>query len=114
MLNTNRMVWIASLAVLAGAFGAPRPAEAQVDLEGATRLAFNGTFASAAGGGAFGALNAGVSRVLDGGIEVGGDVAAIVSGGVTGVLSLRGGYNFIGESLTVPFVTAGFGTSLGG
>ena len=114
MLNARRVVWIASLAVLVGAFGSPRPAEAQVDLEGATRLAFTGSLTSLAGD-AVGLVNAGLSRVLDGGTEFGGDMFLVVSGGgADGFLFFRGTHNFVRESLTVPFVTAGVGIPLGG
>ena len=109
----SRVVWIASLVVLAVAFVSPQPAEAQVDLGGATRISFSGNITDITNARGFVAM--GASRVTEGGAEFGGDILAnITANGVTGFAFFRGGYNFIGESLTVPFVSFGIGTSLGG
>ena len=109
----SRVVWIASLVVLAVAFVSPQPAEAQVDLGGATRISFSGNITDITNARGFVAM--GASRVTEGGAEFGGDIQAnITANGVTGFAFFRGSYNFIGESLTVPFVSFGIGTSLGG
>ena len=108
-----RFVQTAVFIVLAGAFVSPQPATAQVDLGGATRISFSGSIADITDASGFVAL--GASRVTEGGAEFGGDLLANISeNGVTGFAFVRGGYNFIGESLTVPFVSFGVGTPLGG
>ena len=51
---------------------------------------------------------------MENGFELGGDISGFYSsGGFFGFGFFRGTYNFIGESLTVPFVGAGYGSSLG-
>ena len=107
------IVWVATLVVLAGMFGLPRGAAAQMDLGGATRLAVSGSVPDLLDP-EQGFVNVGASRVTEGGAELGGDISASFSAsGVSGFGFFRGGYNFIGESLTVPFVTGGVGTPLG-
>ena len=110
----KRIVWVATLVVLAGLFGSPRGAAAQVDLGGATRLSLSGSVPDLLNPNQGGFVNVGDSRVTEGGAELGGDISASFSpNGVRGFGFFRGGYNFIGESLTVPFVTGGVGTPLG-
>lgn len=59
-------------------------------------------------------VNGGYSRFTYSGLELGGDVYASYSGGGTnGAVFFRASQNFIGETLTVPFVTAGVGSGFG-
>lgn len=107
------IVWVAMLVVLAGMFGLPRGAAAQIDLGGTTRLAVSGAVPDLLDP-EQGFVSVGASRVTEGGVELGGDISASFSGsGVSGFGFFRGVYNFVGESLTVPFVTGGVGTPLG-
>lgn len=85
---------------------------AQLDAAGSWKVTLNG-------GGTLGDspsfnTNVGLSRFTESGFELGGDIAGFYgSGGFVGFGFFRGTYNFIGESLTVPFVGVGYGSSLG-
>ena len=94
----------------------PTEAGAQVEAAGSWKftLAGSGTFGE---GGSFTNI-IGASRFTESGWEYGGDLFATVISGAGDTQTFgsffgRVAYNFIGESLTVPFVKAGFGTSLG-
>ena len=83
-----------------------------VNLRGKTRLNLGGTatFGSTIGSTAI----AGISRFTEGGYEFGGDIYGYFSRhNTSGTMFVRGGRNFVGESRTVPFVTAGLGAPLG-
>ena len=98
----------ATLTILASA----AMSEAQVNLRGKTRLSFSGlgTISSNSSVTAI----AGASRFTESGLEFGGDVWTIVNdGGASGTVFVRVGQNFIGESRTVPFVSAGAGVPFG-
>ena len=88
-------------------------AMAQVDAAGSWKVTLNG-------GGTLGDspifnANIGFSRFTESGFELGGDIMTFYAGGgLSGFGFFRGTYNFIGESLTVPFVGFGYGSSLGG
>ena len=115
----SKVVCIASLVALVGIVVFPRPAEAQVNLQGATRVEFSGSVSDLTADPA-GFMLAGVSRITEGGAEFGGDVSMNFlpdgQGGysVSGFGFFRAGYNFIGESLTVPFIMGAVGTPLDG
>ena len=94
----------------------PAQAQAQVEAAGSWKftLAGSGTFGT---GGSL-SNTIGASRFTEGGWEYGANLHATIVSTVGdtltfGALTGRVTYNFIGESLTVPFVDAGFGTSLG-
>ena len=119
----SRGIWIASLVLLAGATALPHSAEAQMDFGGATRVSFSGNVTNLTKPDNLnGTVFMGLSRISEGGAEFGGDLSLNISatstatstGSVTQVRAsgfgfFRAGYNFIGESLTVPFVTGGVG-----
>ena len=119
-------------AVVVLALALPGRATAQVDAAGSWKVTFSG-------GGTLGEFTnfnniMGFSRFTESGWEFGGDILANFSqspsfcvdfdfsgeclheegGGVSvgGYGFFRGTYNFIGQSLTVPFVTAGYGAPL--
>ena len=123
---------LAVFAVIVFALAFPGQSMAQVDAAGSWKVTFSG-------GGTLGENTnfnniMGFSRFTESGWEFGGDILAnffkspsfCVSydfygnclgeegGGVSvgGFGFFRGTYNFIGESLTVPFVTAGYGAPL--
>ena len=114
-----KVVCIASLVVLAGVVVSPRPAEAQVNLQGATRVEFSGIVGDLTNK-PTGFMLAGLSHITEGGAELGGDLSMRFSPNMAGGYSVsgfgffRGGYNFIGESLTVPFVMGAVGAPLDG
>ncbi len=104
---------IPSLCALVFFLGFSGQAMAQVDAAGSWKVTLNG-------GGTLGEspnfnTNIGFSRFTESGFEVGGDISGFYGGGgFLGFGFFRGAYNFIGESLTVPFVGFGYGSSLGG
>ena len=97
----------ATLVVLASALATATESAAQrLDVRGLSRVSVSGTATI----GAHSTLTAvgGFSRFTHRGLEFGGDViAAYGSGGTTGAAFFRVSQNFVGESLTVPFVTGG-------
>ena len=105
----------ALFAVVVLALTLPGRAAAQVDAAGSWKVTFSG-------GGTLGEFTnfnniMGFSRFTESGWEFGGDILSNFSqsdGGVSvgGYGFFRGTYNFIGQSLTVPFVTAGYGAPL--
>ncbi|MCY4662174.1 MAG: hypothetical protein OXF93_20585 [Acidobacteria bacterium] len=105
-----RIPSLCALVFFLGFFG---QAAAQVDAAGSWKVALNG-------GGTLGDhpnfnTNIGFSRFTESGFELGGDIVGIYAGGgFSGFGFFRGTYNFIGESLTVPFVGFGYGSTLGG
>lgn len=117
----SRGIWIATLVVLVGVALSPGWAEAQMDLGGATRVSFSGNLTNLTKPDALNAtVLMGLSRISEGGAEFGGDLILNMSSTpattgspasrvVTGFGFFRAGYNFIGESLTVPFITGGVG-----
>lgn len=117
----SRGIWIATLVVLVGTAVSPDWAEAQMDLGGATRVSFSGNVTNLTKpDNLSGTVFMGLSRISEGGAEFGGDLILNISatpgrsGAGTGVSAsgfgfFRAGYNFIGESLTVPFITGGVG-----
>ena len=85
----------------------------RLDVRGLSRVSVSGTATI----GEHAALTAvgGLSRFTHSGLEFGGDVVASYAGGGTiGAGFFRASQNFIGESLTVPFVTGGMGAGFGG
>ena len=109
----KRLVCTTALVLLAGKFVAPDKAMAQMDLGGATRMSVNGSVPDLMNP-ERGNIAVGLSRVLEGGAEVGGGVGMNLSPeGVGGDAAFRGGYNFFGESLVVPFVDGGIGFPFG-
>ena len=107
--------WTSSVSCFAvvSLFALSGQAMAQVDLGGASRITFSG----------FGNISesptvtttVGISRFTEGGLEVGGDISAFFyEDGVFGSGFGRVSWNFIGESLTVPFVTGGVGAPFSG
>ena len=113
----SRTVWISSFVfvILAGALVSPQPVEAQVDLGGATRVSFSGSLTGFEDPTNLqGNMLAGVTRISEGGAEFGGQLTMNVNkASVSGFGFFHAGYNFIGESLTVPFVSGGVGSPLG-
>ena len=118
----RRLAAVASFVLLTAAFASPRQAAAQIDLGGAARVSFNGSLTEEAGAPSV-TLLAGLTYLTEGGAEFGFDVTNDFEGGreiggvkqessQSGFFFLRGGYNFIGESLTVPFVSGGIGFNL--
>ena len=63
-----KVVCIASLVVLAGVVVSPRPAEAQVNLQGATRVEFSGNVYDLTNK-PTGFMLAGLSKITEGGAE---------------------------------------------
>ena len=106
---------LAVFAVIVFALAFPGQSMAQVDAAGSWKVTISG-------GGTLGENTnfnniMGFSRFTESGWEFGGDIQAnfLAVGGdvsVGGVGFFRGTYNFIGDSLTVPFVTAGYGAPL--
>ena len=91
----------------------PGQAMAQVDLGGASRITFSGS--GTVSESPMVTTIAGISRFTEGGLEIGGDIWAFFSeSGVSGTGFGRVSQNFIGESLTVPFVTGGVGAPFSG
>lgn len=119
MHSRGRGIWIASLVMLAGGAVLPHSAEAQMDLGGATRVSFSGNVTNLTKPDNLnGTVFMGLSRISEGGAEFGGDLILNISATpaasgtqvrASGFGFFRAGYNFIGESLTVPFVTGGVG-----
>ncbi len=112
MMKARVTVW--PLVILVSALAMASDSAAQrLDVRGLSRVSVSG----AATMGEHSVLTAtgGFSRFTHSGLEYGGDVvAAYAGGGTTGALFARVSQNFIGESLTVPFVTGGVGTGFGG
>ena len=104
-----RILALYTLVVFLGLSG---QALAQLDAAGSWKVTLNG-------GGTLGdspsfSTNVGLSRFMENGFELGGDIFGVYSsGGFSGFGVFRGTYNFIGESLTVPFVGVGYGSTLG-
>ena len=119
----RRIAAVASFLLLTAVFAPPRQAAAQIDLGGAARVSFSGSLTEEAGAPNV-RLLAGLTYLTEGGAEFGFDVTSNFEGGrdfgggvqqgssQSGFFFLRGGYNFIGESLTVPFVSGGIGFNL--
>ena len=107
----NKLAGIVSIATVVWVVAFPGRAAAQLDLGSAARITFNGSMDLSDS--PSGVALIGASWVTEGGVEFGGDIVSSFSGdGADGFGFFRGGYNFIGESLTVPFVTAGIGFPL--
>ena len=99
------------------ALAMPGSAAAQVDVEGATSLSVNGFILPSSTAG-FVSANIGLGKFLGGsGFELTGLLNLNMSKfgddwNTGGYFYGKARYNFIGESTTVPFLEAGFGTPL--
>lgn len=100
----------------------PAAASAQIDTRGKFSVQVAG-FGTLAEGNTTGTVLGGLTTFVTKAIEIGGDVSLSASNGqdefgestvnTTGFLTARLRYNLVGQSLTVPFLSLGMGTSIG-
>jgi hypothetical protein len=114
-MNRNIVKFAAAMA-LTLALAMPNRATSQVMIENPVRLSLGG-IGFAGSGATFLSNIVGLTYVTPNGLEFGGDLQASIlsseSGtSVSGFFFGRVNYNFIGESLFVPFVTVGMGREL--
>lgn len=112
-----------AILIFALAMAIPATASAQIDTRGKFSVQIAG-FGTMQDGSTTGVVLGGLTTFVTKAIEVGGDVSLNANsssdgfGGTSvstsGFVTGRVRYNLVGQSLTVPFISAGYGTTIGG